>query len=79
MALRKRAVYYTRRRRRFKSPTAIFSFFLWPPYGIGPPYGMGMPLYFHPVVSIFYLLVFPRLISAVGEWMSTILPHMLWL
>ena len=30
----------------------------------------------------FYLLLlsfcFPRLISAVGDWMSTILPHMMW-
>jgi len=31
------------------------------------------------VVSIFYLLsFFPRLISAVANWMSTILPHMMW-
>jgi len=30
--------------------------------------------YFHPVVSFFFL--FPRLISAVGDWMSAILPHM---
>ena len=38
------------------------------------------PLYFHPVVcSIFFLyFFFPRLISAVGGWMSTILPHMVW-
>jgi len=29
-------------------------------------------LYFCPVVSIFYLLLFiPRLISAVADWMST--------
>jgi len=29
--------------------------------------------------SIFYLLfLFPRLISAVGDWMSTVLPHMVW-
>jgi len=32
--------------------------------------------------SDFYLLssffFFPRLISAVGDWMSTILPHMMW-
>jgi len=27
-------------------------------------------------ISSFYL--FPRLISAVGDWMSTILPHMVW-
>jgi len=27
----------------------------------------------------YYLLsFFPRLISAVGDWMSTILPHMVW-
>jgi len=26
----------------------------------------------------FYLSFFPRLISAVGDWMSTILPHMAW-
>ena len=37
-------------------------------------------LYFCPVVSIFLLSSFfiPRLISAVGDWMSTILPHMVW-
>jgi len=34
-------------------------------------------LYFHPVVSssLFFYLFFPRLISAVAEWMSTILLH----
>ena len=26
----------------------------------------------------YFLLGFPRLISAVGDWMSTILPHMMW-
>ena len=26
----------------------------------------------------FFFLFFPRLISAVGDWMSTILPHMVW-
>jgi len=26
----------------------------------------------------FLLFLFPRLISAVGGWMSTILPHMMW-
>jgi len=26
----------------------------------------------------FYLLFFPRLILAVADWMSTILPHMVW-
>ena len=30
------------------------------------------------LLSIFYLLCFPRLISAVADWMSTILPHMVW-
>ena len=28
-------------------------------------------MFFHPVVSSFFLLSFPRLISAVGDWMST--------
>jgi len=28
--------------------------------------------------SFFYLLSFPRLISAVGDWMSTILPNVVW-
>jgi len=35
------------------------------------------PLYFYPVVSSFYLL-FYRLISAVADWMSAILPHTVW-
>jgi len=26
----------------------------------------------------FFLLFFPRLISAVGDWISAILPHMVW-
>jgi len=47
-----------------------------------PPIVMGRPLYFCPVVSaIFYLLrlsFFPRLISAVTDWMSTILLDMVW-
>jgi len=34
-------------------------------------------VYFRPVVS-FYLLFFPRLISAAVDWMSTILRHMVW-
>ena len=37
---------------------------------------------FCPVISIFFLLhlssFFPRLISAAVDWMSTILPHMVW-
>jgi len=35
-------------------------------------------LYLCPVVSSFCLLFFPRLISAVSDWMSTIFPHMMW-
>jgi len=34
--------------------------------------------YIFAVVSFFFLSFFPRLISAVGDWMSTILPHMVW-
>ena len=40
------------------------------------------PLYFCPVVYFFFffflLSFFPRLISGVGDWMSTILLHMVW-
>ena len=47
----------------------------------GFPMEWGRPLYFCPVVSIFLLLItlillllfFPHLISAVRDWMSTIL------
>ena len=49
---------------------------LWPPYVIGGP------LYFCPVISIFlsffFLLFFPRLISAATDRMSAILLHMAW-
>jgi len=44
--------------------------FLWSPYVIGHTI-----LYFHPVS---FFLFFPRLISAVGDWMFTILRHMVW-
>jgi len=43
----------------------------------GRPMEEGRPLYFSPVISIFFLF-FPHPISAVGDWMSTILPHMVW-
>jgi len=46
---------------------------LWPPYGIGQAI-IFLPCGFFYHVSIF----FPCLISAVGDWMSTILPHMMW-
>jgi len=29
-------------------------------------------------IFVLCFLVFPRLISAVTDWMSTILPHMMW-
>ena len=32
----------------------------------------------HYIFMLWFVLFFPRLISAVGDWMSTILPHMLW-
>ena len=44
---------------------------LWSPYVIGRPYIFSS-------CSFFLLLFFPRLISAVGDWMSTILLHMAW-
>ena len=44
---------------------------LWLPYGIGPAI-IFLPCDFY--LSSF----FRRLISAVGDWMSTILQHMVW-
>jgi len=46
----------------------------------GRPMEESRPLHFCPVVFFFFFLsiFFPRLISAVGDWMSTILPHMVW-
>ena len=41
------------------------------------PYGIGQTIIFSCCGS-FFLSFFPRLISAVGDWMSTILPHMVW-
>jgi len=42
-----------------------------------PPYVIGQAIY---IFILWFLLsfVFPCLISAVGDWMSTILPHMVW-
>ena len=40
------------------------------------PYVIGQTIIFLP--CNFYLSFFLRLISAVGDWMSTILPYMVW-
>ena len=47
--------------------------FLWPPYVIGADI-IFLPCDFYLLSSFF----FSRLISAVGDWMSTILLHMVW-
>jgi len=44
----------------------------------GRPMEQGRPLYFFPVVSFLLSSFFPRLIWVVGDWMSNILPHMVW-
>jgi len=49
--------------------SSIF-FLLWPPYVIE------QAIYIF--ILSFLLSFFPRLISAVGDWISTILPHMVW-
>jgi len=56
---------------------SLFFFFLWSPYVIGQTIIFSSCSFFLPSSSI-YLLFFPRLISAVGDWMSTILLHMAW-
>jgi len=48
---------------------------LWSPYVIGRPYIFSSCFFFFLLSSFFF---FPRLISAVGDWMSTILRHMVW-
>jgi len=48
---------------------------LWSPYVIGQTI-IFLPCSFF--LSSFFLLFFPRLISAVGDWMFTILWHMVW-
>ena len=50
--------------------------FLWSPYVIGQTI-IFLPCDFY-LSFFFFLLFFPRLISAVGDWMSTILLHMAW-
>jgi len=47
-----------------------------PIYG-RPMYIIGQTIIFS-CCGFFFLLLFPRLISAVAEWMSAILPHMVW-
>jgi len=48
---------------------------LWSPYGIGRPYIFSCSGLFFFLLSFFF---FPRLISAAADWMSAILPHMVW-
>jgi len=69
----------------------VLSSFLWPPYGIGQAIIFSSGAFFMAALrsrcghyifaymvssSIFFF--FPRLISAVGDWMSAILPHITW-
>jgi len=48
---------------------------LWPPYGIGQAIIFLPCGFFFYLLSFSILLLFPRLISAVADWMSAILPH----
>ena len=50
----------------------LLSFFLWSPYGIGQTI-IFLPCGFF--LLSFFLSIFPRLISSVGDWMYTMLPH----
>jgi len=49
---------------------------LWSPYVIGQTIIFSSCFFFFFMVAL--LSFFPRLISAVGDWMSTIIPHMVW-
>ena len=50
----------------------VLTSYLWLPYGIG------QTIIFLPCGFFFFLLFLARLISAVADWMSAILPHMVW-
>jgi len=45
-----------------------------------PPYGIGQAIIFSSCGFLFlsYFFFFPRLFLAVADWMSTILPHVVW-
>jgi len=43
-----------------------------------PPDGMGQAIIFLSCGFFYLLSFFPRLFSAIADWMSTILPHMVW-
>ena len=51
--------------------------FLWSPYVIGQTI-IFLPCDFYLLSMYLLLFVFPRLISAAADWMSTILLHMAW-
>ena len=55
----------------------IFVLLLWSPYVIGQTI-IFLPCDFYLSIFFYLLFFFPRLISAVGDWMSTILLHMAW-
>jgi len=46
-----------------------------PPFCLRQPYGIGQAIYIFSSCRLL-ILFFPRLISAVTDWMSVILPHM---
>ena len=50
---------------------------LWSPYVKGQTI-IFLPCDFYLLSSFFFLFFFPRLISAAADWMSAILPHMVW-
>ena len=51
---------------------------LWSPYVIGQTIIFSSCSFFLSSIFFYLLFSFPRLISAVGDWMSTILLHMAW-
>jgi len=52
--------------------------YLWSPYGIGQTIIFSSCFLLLLSSFFFFFLFFPRLISAVGDWMFTILWHMVW-
>ena len=54
--------------------SSVYLLLLWPPYVIGQAIYIFI-LWFLLLLLLLLLSFFPRLISAIGDWMSTVLPH----
>jgi len=59
----------------YRAVLFLHCYYLWSPCGVGQT-TIFLPCSFFFYLSIFF--IFPCLISAIADWMSAILPHMMW-